>query len=144
MKTMTLLLITTFFFAFTYEPNQIKLRRIIIKEYPGGTVLPTKSRNEILFAELFDGRYIKTKIYDYRGKMYLWCYSKDSVLLEKGGYINSLALLRTQAVGWGLAGTKNQVIVIEYYEPLRNGKWFFYDSTGQLNDSCFYSKGIKL
>lgn len=142
MKSIVLFLISILFFAFTINSNQV--RRIVVKEYPGATLLPTGAKNAILFSELFDGRYIKARIYDYRGKMYLWCFSKDSVLQEKGAYINSLGLLRKQIVTWGAAGAKSRVVISEYYEPLRNGKWFFYDSTGKLKDSCYYSKGIKL
>jgi antitoxin component YwqK of YwqJK toxin-antitoxin module len=120
------------------------IRRIIIKEYPGATILPTQKGNEVIYQDLYDGRFIKVNLCDYRGKMHLQCYSKDSVLLEEGNYINSLALLRKQVAAVVSQRSENRVFIVEYYEPLRNGKWLFYDSTGRLVDSSFYKSGIKI
>ena len=134
-----------FLFIVLFPSSDIKnnIRRIIIKEYPGGTILPTKKSNEVLYADLYDGRYIKAHVHDYRGKMYLQCYSSDSILLEEGNYNNSLTMLKKQVTGLASGESENRVLIIEYYEPLRNGRWLFYDSlTGKLKDSLFYKNGI--
>ncbi len=137
MKKLVALLFIVSFSSF----QTVKKRRIIIKEYPGATILPRKL-NEIIFEDLFDQRFIKVKVFSYKGKMHLECYSKDSILLEVGDYTNSLSLLRKQNFAIVAGGGEN-INVTEYYEPLRNGKWLFYDTLGRLYDSAYYVKGIK-
>lgn len=128
------------FLSWTFDS---KFKRIIIEEYPGATIFPEKCSKQDINCDLYDHRYLKITLFDYRGKMHLQCYSQDSVLREEGDYVNSLALLKKYS-SFYVSGTSKIIIsVIEYYQPLRNGSWIFYDSTGRKTDSAFYMTGIK-
>lgn len=121
-----------------------KFRRIIFEEYPGGTILPKKIKNEKISTKLYDGRYLEIFIYDYKGKSHVRCFSKDSILLEEGNYINSMGVFRKYTYGYSNNEKDVSVHIIEYYSPLRNGKWMIYNSLGNLKDSSFYIKGVKV
>ena len=76
--------------------------------------------------------------------MIIEVYSKN-LLKEKGKYINSLDLLKKYDSRVTYNRKKNkyisEIIVKEYYQPLRDSIWFFY-----YNDSIIakiYNKGIE-
>lgn len=120
-----------------------KIRRIILKEYEknGGIILPTKLKNENINCELFDGSFLTIQLQDYRGQMVIKHYSKDAILLEEGGYINSLDLLRIYNTSVEMTTGKKEISVIEYYQPLREGMWHFYQK-GRIKKTLLYKRGL--
>lgn len=128
----------------SWQNSNFKIRRIIVKEYPGGTIIPRIGKNEKIECDLFDGRFLKINLKDIRGKMHLKCYSKDSFLVEEGNYENSLAILKKYTYGIGAGSGKTTIAVTEYYEPLRNGTWIIYDTTKKLFDTIQYKNGLKI
>jgi antitoxin component YwqK of YwqJK toxin-antitoxin module len=89
----------------------------------------------------------KTKFYkiylkDCKGAMDIECYSsKDSSLLEKGSYVNSLGVLCTYVNEIG-SSLKMHIGLQYYYQPLKNGHWFTYDSKGNVIKEELYENGI--
>jgi hypothetical protein len=134
----TLFLLVALFCGVGFQQHRII--PIVIKEYRLATVYPQPNERKI--TKEVERGFIKIDLYDRKGKMYLRFYSRDSVLLEEGNYQNSLALLRRYCYGLSPEG-ENDIAICEYYEPLRTGKWLFYDSTGKLQDSIWYIKGTE-
>ncbi len=133
--------VVTFTFAFcSFSHKNGPRHKIIVKEYEGLSFRPSGKKNEQISRSLKKG-FVKITLYDVKGRMHLEYFSKDSIIMETGNYLNSLDLLKKYSYATSPAGTF--IYVTEYYEPLRNGIWRFYDSTGMFKDSIFYERGVK-
>ena len=102
---------------------------IYIKEY-NVYFSPVKGCNTQYEIKANDSIFLKLKLYDCRGEMTVEAF-KNNILVEKGKYKNSLALLRSYGIGrqGGLRfpeKVSDKIIVNEFYQPLRDGIWLFY------------------
>lgn len=127
-----MLLIIPFFWLF---------ERIRLVEYDI-TFIPTK-KNEFRSFTLDDSSYIKIHLYNERGSMLLERYTPDSILSERGNYVESLDLLKTYTIAVNATSQRSRMEVSKYFQPLRNGKWEFFKE-GKAQYYIIYSKGIKI
>ncbi len=114
--------------------------RIKIADY-GYTFIPQQV-NATIWGRLDDTRLLKIYVKSYRGEMHIKCFSKDSVLIEQGNYINSLELLVSYKYVIDGTTLKQRISVVKYYQPLRNGVWDFYNSSGIIFLKKKYDAGI--
>lgn len=114
--------------------------RIKIAEY-GYTFIPNRL-NSAIWARLDDKRLLQMDVKDYKGKMHLRCFLKDSTLIEEGDYINSLDLLVSYNNIVDGTSLKQRIGIVKYYQPLRSGVWNFYDSSGKVFLNKRYDAGI--
>lgn len=136
----TVLMIVVGLFCISYSFPEKEKYRIKIIDY-GYTFIPQKI-NSTIWGRLDDKRLLKIKVKDYKGEMHLECFSKDSVLIEQGNYINSLELLVSYKYIVDGTSLRQRIGVVKYYEPLRNGVWNFYDSSGIIVLKKKYKEGI--
>jgi hypothetical protein len=107
----------------------------------GYTFIPQQSK-KTYFGNVDDGNFLKIHLTDVRGEMDVEYCAKDSGVLEKGHYINSLSLLRTYSEFVNGTTGRQQIRVVEYYQPLRDGIWYFYDRNKKLIDKKTYNRGV--
>jgi hypothetical protein len=124
--------------SFIYAPKKIS---IYISEYDF-TFTPQKKRcNDTLTREIEDGKELKITLFDCEGKMHLE-YFEDNIKVAEGDYINSLALLKKYISRIDGINGNESIKVYEYYQPLRSGRWHFYDKTGNLLRTDVYQDGV--
>ena len=143
-------MMTLFFFVHCYSLAQKAspklLTRIYLEEYDYTFRLDGKCI-ATLSDEISNDRKLKINIFNCKGQLDLECYIKDTILIEKGSYINSLTLLKKYTyfhrfVPKPFPGHNEYTIgVYSYYQPLRNGVWYFYQSK-KLYMKKEYNKGI--
>ena len=93
---------------------------------------------------LDDGRIIFIKLLDCKGKSMVTCY-KGKTKVEEGAYCNSLDLLKRYTTSVNGVSLKSHIRVYEYYQPLRNGIWQFYDQSGKnVTKRVMYNKGVEV
>lgn len=68
-------------------------------------------------------------------------YSLDSVLIAKGSYINSLGVLREYAIDYNIETGECKTTILDYYRPLKDGVWYYYNNKGLLIKKEYYSNG---
>ena len=117
--------------------------RIKLAEY-NYTFIPQGRCSDTLVGNIEGSKFIKIFLFDCKGKMNVECFNKDSILLEKGSYINSLDLLKSYYYASDASRSKTTVKIISYYQPLRDGIWYFYDEKGKLVLNKMYEKGIAI
>jgi hypothetical protein len=116
--------------------------RIKIEEYKL-VIVPDSCKQNITETDEPNNRYFKLQLKSCKGAMHLECYNlKDSTLREKGTYISSLDLLKSYEKVYNLTKHKTEVIVSKYYQPLRDGNWYYYDSAGNIIKKEVYNKGV--
>ena len=84
---------------------------------------------------------LKITLFDCNGKMHLECF-RQGVKREEGNYINPFGLLRQYSKGVNGITGKRRISVLEYYQPVRTGEWFFYDKNGRPLNKKKYDNGI--
>ena len=82
----------------------------------------------------------KFVFYDRRGRSYCEYY-KNNKLYQKGFFENSLDTLSMYVSSRNSRGKTSQIKVWKYFEPLKNGDWFTYDSLGMFTEN--YNLGIR-
>ncbi|KYP16241.1 MAG: hypothetical protein A1D16_20050 [Flavihumibacter sp. CACIAM 22H1] len=123
-----------------YHPDQMRYR-IRLQEY-SYTFIPQGKCRDTLFTKLDQGKSIKIYLFDCKGKMNVECFNKDSILIEKGSYVNSLDLLKSYYYAIDATRSKTTIKVSSYYHPLRNGVWYYYDDLGEPLLNKIYDRGI--
>jgi hypothetical protein len=126
-------------FSFTAQKRKYK---IFIAEYdclftPGNECIDTiniKARHNTFFLKIY--------LSDCRGQMYLQCYDSNHDKIEEGHYINSLDLLKKYTNELNFRNMTYRIKVSEYYQPLRSGKWLFYNKSGSVLYSKTYKNGV--
>jgi hypothetical protein len=127
--------------ASSFCGNQKKIS-IYIEEYNYFFTPQKINCLDTLVDKLDDGRTLRIFIYDCKGKMHLECF-KGHQKIEEGDYINSLDLLKKYSRAVNAISGRREIIVREYYQPLRSGEWFFYNkNNGKLVDKKRYVQGI--
>lgn len=95
--------------------------------------------------KLNDSTTLKVNLSSCEGAMMVEVYFKD-MMIEKGKYINSLSLLRKYENRVSYSRIKNkyisEIIVSEYYQPLRDSIWLFYNHDSV--SSKIYNRGIEV
>ena len=116
-----------FLFSFNYGTGRY---RIELPEYKL-TIVPDSCNQVITKKDQQNHKYYIINLKSCQGKMSLECYnSQDSALLEKGNYIASLDLLKSYGNGLDIATGRTTIQVIKYYQPLKDGIWYYYNSNG--------------
>ncbi len=78
------------------------------------------------------------------GEMYCEVYEKN-ILIEKGNYLNSLDTLTGYSVLVPRGNSEPpKIIVRKYFQPLRDGEWFFYDPRKKKVSKKYYDTGIEI
>jgi hypothetical protein len=90
---------------------------------------------------LSNKKYLIIKLINCTGEMDVECFNFQSKLLEKGKYTGSLDLLKTYRTKLNATSQKKQTVVVSYYQPLRNGPWYFYTEKGKLIRIIEYNTG---
>ena len=67
---------------------------------------------------------------------------KNTKLIIKGKTVNGLRLLAKQLVVFDLLTYEKSINVVEYYEPIREGLWEYWDGKGEKIKEEVYKKGI--
>ena len=116
--------------------------RIKLIEY-NYTFIPQAKCRDTLYGNIDHNNFLKIYLNNCKGNCDVECYNKDSVIVEKGSYINSLDLLKSYYYALDASQTsKTEIKVISYYQPLRNGVWYFYNDSGRLFLNKIYNNGI--
>lgn len=114
--------------------------RIKLKEFDI-TLVPENCKDSILKIDQFNNRFFKIQLKDCKGALSLQCFNlTDSVLQQEGSYISSLELLSSYTHSVNATTGKTEVVVSKYYQPLKDGIWHYYDSSGIKIET--YDKGI--
>ena len=114
---------------------------IYIKEYDV-YLYPDKGCYKNYTLKVNDSTILKINLSSCKGSMMVERYDKE-LLVEKGKYINSLALLKSYSYGQ-VSGRKksfSEIIVSEYYQPLRDSVWLFYNHGGVTRK--IYNRGVE-
>jgi hypothetical protein len=120
-----------------------KKYRIFIAEYDCTITPKTGKCNDTIVEYIgHKERHIKIYLESCKGKMFLECYDSNNVKIEEGSYINSLDLLKKYTNAVSPRDMSYRIKVAEYYQPLRSGKWLFYDLSGKLTSTKTYNKGV--
>jgi hypothetical protein len=116
--------------------------RIKVAEY-NYTFIPQRQQcRDTFFAKIEGNRFLKIYLFSCKGSMNLECYNKDSVIIEKGPYESSLDLLKSYYYANDVTEHRAKIKVASYYQPLRNGTWYFYNEKGNLTLQKNYKDGI--
>jgi hypothetical protein len=114
--------------------------RIKLAEY-NYTFIPQHKCRDTFFTKIEGNRFLKIYLFSCKGQMNVECYNEDSVIIEKGSYENSLDLLKNYYFANNATEHKTKIKVANYYQPLRNGIWYFYNE-GKLVFKRIYDGGI--
>jgi hypothetical protein len=120
---------------------QKKRYRIKLVEY-NFMFVPQKRCTDSIKEILPDGRLLKIKLFDCKGKLSLECYNSRLVLLEEGEYVNSLDLLKSYYYVVDAERRATGIGVSEFYQPLRDGVWRFYNDSGKITWNVIYKNGV--
>jgi len=141
MKNLIFSLIVTIFpsILFSQKFCEVPLQ---IKELKSSERLP---KGEFEYYEA-DNFMVTGNIETCKGKMQLEIFSKlDTTLIAKGEFIESLDTLKHYVsdfiIGYDDA---EKINVYSYFQPLKEGVWFYYDENGQLLRKEEYKRGIKI
>lgn len=114
---------------------KIKIVEYNVVFYPGNC-------DSNYFFKINNDRYLEIKLFNCKGAMEVRCINKSKNVLEKGSYIGSLDTLKVYRTSINATTQKTKVIVMSYYQPLRDGKWYFYYPNGKLKYIKYYSMGV--
>ena len=117
---------------------------VYIKEY-NVYLYPDNGCSKRYTLKANDSTTLKVNLSSCKGSMMVEVYFKD-MLIEKGKYINSLDLLRKydNRVSYNRKKNKHisEIIVSEYYQPLRDSVWLFYNHDSVSRK--VYNRGIEV
>lgn len=88
------------------------------------------------------GRHLSINLMNCFGRMEVMCLDDADHIVEKGNYVNSLGLLKEYRTQIEASSLKKTITVVAFYQPLRDGTWFFYNTNGRLIKKIKYNKGI--
>jgi hypothetical protein len=77
-----------------------------------------------------------------KGKLSFSKYTRDLVLELKGNYAEALDTLKNYANVFDLEGFPIRYYVFKYFQPLRDGKWIYYNPDGSIKKQEEYFKGL--
>lgn len=109
-----------------------------------GTYFPTHfSCPDTIKHVMSDTQYYLCYMRDCRGEMKFEAYSNDHVIIQ-GEYVNSLDTLKhCVVVDDGHDPDQPMVVKVEqYFEPLKDGVWKYYDDQGNLVKKEIWERGI--
>ncbi len=116
-------------------------QKVIIDEY-GIVLINVKSPCQDSLTEYTrDRRQVNVLLNDCMGRMYVKVY-KNKKLLEEGSYTNSLDTLKGYTYKKTIGSGQKEMVVEKYFQPLRDGTWFFYNQKGVAR-KVNYIKGIE-
>lgn len=90
-----------------------------------------------------DNKKIVIHLLDCMGQMDIKVY-KGGKLIEEGCYVKSLDTLKRYVYKNALGGGGKEITVGQYFQPLRNGVWIFYNQKGQVLKRVTYLNGIQV
>lgn len=125
----------------SYCQNENK-NRIYIEEYDCYFTPRKVDCTDTIVKSLEDGRVLKISLYGCMGKMHIECF-RNNQKIEEGDYISSLCLLRKYVRSLNANTGITTISVREYYQPLRSGEWFIYNSEGRLIEKKMYMEGLE-
>jgi hypothetical protein len=96
------------------------------------------------FNEVVGHYQIKGTLETCKGRMSIEVFVEDSILFCKGGYLESLDTLKAYTQSFYLDEDKTVIEVFKYFEPLKEGDWYFYDGKGNFLRREEYKRGIKI
>lgn len=107
---------------------------------------PKKCVDTLSF-DIIKTEYKNTKLIVYlsdcKGKCSIKVIDKNGIVRLDGTYANSYDTLKkysnAKVMGKGIKKYVYQVRVLEYFSPLRIGRWNFYSKKGKLEDTLEYS-----
>ncbi|GAO44443.1 hypothetical protein [Flavihumibacter petaseus] len=138
-----LLVVLMPFLANGFNLSNSQNRPIYLLEFDC-TIQPiSASCNEKISAELEDGTSLTVQLSDCKGRMHI-TQLKNKIIVQEGDYINSLGLLRKYYTRVDGISGKQSIRIFEYYQPLRNGTWRYYNDKGKLIKQQMFNKGIEV
>lgn len=100
-----------------------------------------KKCNDQRVIYLPDSSYIKVNLINCKGKMTIQQFDHGGLLILRGEYSASLDTLKEYASEYDLFGDLTKIKVHKYFEPLKNGVWFYYQNS-QISRREEYKKGV--
>lgn len=67
-----------------------------------------------------------------------------SNILVKGNYVNSLDILKSYITINHLESQTEELKIFEYYYPLKDKKWIYFNNEGHMIRTEFYEHGVML
>lgn len=115
---------------------------IYIKEYDL-YLYPDKGCKRMYEIKKGDTLVFNINLNNCKGELHLKLFNNKNHLIEEGNYVTSLALLSAYKIGRVSGRNKmyDEIMVQKYYQPLRHGKWSFYQ---RIKNQEIYNKGILL
>lgn len=132
-----------FFLCSSFTKNEKGNFRIKLIEYDL-TFVPDKCKGMITKVDKKKSRYYKLYLKDCKGTMLFESFDlQDSTLKERGSYIASLDLLKSYIYAINATTGKSEVKVSKYYQPLKDGTWYFYGDEGnKIKAKEIYKRGV--
>ena len=84
----------------------------------------------------------EVEIYNDMGKSYLKLFQRGGNIKYEGEYIESIGLLHRYIEYMDPNSLEKSIRIQEYYQPLKDGKWIYYNDTGKIIKEVTYAKGI--
>lgn len=134
-----MMLLVLFFFCSSFLLGQ----KIVIQEYKLVLTNIKSCQDSNIVQYTRDQKKVSIQLLDCMGRMNVKVY-KGGQLIEKGEYISSLDTLKTYVVKNFIGSDNKKIVVEEYFQPLRHGKWDFYSSKGSLLRTVMYEYGIEI
>lgn len=93
--------------------------------------------------KLDNGYTIKGTLETCKGLMNIEIYNEDSILINRGSFIESLDTLSHYVSVFTVDFVDTEEIVVTpYFQPLKNGIWYFYDEKGNFFSKKMYQSGV--
>lgn len=131
-------LLLIIFFGCQKRSYAQKIIPIQFSEYNVSVETPFKAGDTITYKYSSD-EYFRFVFFDSKGKCYCERYLNKK-LYEKGYYENSLDTLKTYASKADSHGKSSKTFVLEFFQPLKNGKWITYKNG--VAESKSYVMGV--
>jgi hypothetical protein len=138
MRMKNFILILLFLLLFSNGYSQVPIR---IKEY-GIFFTAIKCQDELKIPLQKDNQYALINLFDCKGAMHIDIFNGKNKI-ESGSYINSIDTLKEYVTKTNIGiNTKSEIIVKRYFQPIRDGEWFYYNKLGHVYKKENYVKGI--
>lgn len=141
---MSLFILSTFFsFSQTKKEYQTKgrtsSRRIYYREY--GIELRNIILGDTNSIKTDSGTY-QIVVFEMKGRSWLRFFDNSNKILMEGSFTNSLGLLSEYRLVHVYLENKDIFQVVNFYEPLKDGRWKVFDKKSMSDNLINYKKGV--
>ncbi len=139
------LFILSTFFSFSQTKNEYQTkgrtssRRIYYREY--GIELRNIILGDTNSIKTDSGTY-QIVVFEMKGRSWLRFFDNSNKILMEGSFTNSLGLLSEYRLVHVYLENKDIFQVVNFYEPLKDGRWKVFDKKSMSDNLINYKKGV--